>query len=296
MEATWQINQDVCKRCGKCVDVCPNRILEKGQDGLIAFRQDRLWECFSCGHCMAICPNEAISIPGLDYEKDFSPAVPLLEDAYLNYENLISSRRAIRNFKQKPVPHDVLEKIVAAIQKAPPAFPPIKTELTVVEDPQKMREALPMMIELYERLVKMLKNPIASQFIKRSAGPEKYKVLQTHLKPLLEERMPDLKSGKEDTLTRHAPCMILFHANRNSENYRTDSSIAVAFGLLAAHSLGLGAAAMDIIPPAIEKSKKLRELFQIPDENEVVASMILGYPKHEFSHTINRELKSVHWV
>ena len=45
-----------------------------------------------------------------------------------------------------------------------PASPPVKTELTVIEDPAKLKEALPMMIRLYDTLVKMMSNPVTRLF------------------------------------------------------------------------------------------------------------------------------------
>jgi ferredoxin len=296
MENTWNIDPQTCKQCGNCVDLCPNRILQKDDSGATRFRADRLWMCFRCGHCMAICPTGAVQIPGLSYSKDFYPQPRLDGHENEQFMHLIEGRRAGRSFQDRPVAHELLEKIVAAIQSAPPGFPPIKTELTVAEDPALIRQALPMMIALYEGLIKAMGNPIARQFVRKSAGREKFITLQKHLIPLLINRMPDLKSGKEDTILRRAPALILFHADRNCENYRTDIYIALTYGILAAHSLGLAASAMDLIPPAVEKSQDLRKLFKIPDGNEVVASMILGYPKHRFQRGIRRELKSVTWL
>ncbi|PKO14381.1 MAG: hypothetical protein CVU39_15210 [Chloroflexi bacterium HGW-Chloroflexi-10] len=296
MDQGWQVDQDKCKHCGSCVDVCPNRILQKNEYGQVFFRDDRLWMCFHCGHCMAICPQEAISVPGLSYERDFYPQPKMDGMENAQFTHLIDSRRAVRNFQDRAVPHEMLEKIVAAIQSAPPGFPPLKTELVVIEDPVLVKKSLPVMIALYEYLIKAMANPIARQVVRRSAGREKFIVLQKHVIPLLINRMPDLKSGKEDTILRHAPALILFHANRKSENYKPDIYIALTYGFLAAHSLGLGASAMDLIPPAVEKSKELRAMFHIPEENEVVASMIVGFPRYHFQRGIRRELKSVTWL
>jgi nitroreductase len=245
---------------------------------------------------MAVCPKSAIHVSGLSYDADFYPLPELTGDAPNQFNRLIRNRRAVRSFQDRPVPHDLLEKIVDAIRLAPPGFPPVKTEITVVEDPEKIKTALPMMIRLYEGLVKAMGNPIARQFVRMEAGREKFSLLQTHMIPLLIDRLPDLKSGKEDTLLRRAPAMILFHADRNSENYVKDAYIALTYGFLAAQSLGLGASAMDIIPPAVDKSRELREFFQIPDDNVVTASMILGYPKHTFKLGSIRDLKSVTWL
>jgi len=105
-----------------------------------------------------------------------------------------------------------------------------------------------------------------------------------------------LKMGVEDTIARFAPAMIVFHANRNAENYEADIYIALTYGFLAAHALGLGGSAIDLIPPAIQNSQKLRKMFSIPDTNIVAASMILGYPKYRYPRGITRELKSVAWI
>jgi ferredoxin len=292
----WRIDTTSCRQCGSCIDLCPNRIIQKDAEGKTGFRQDRLWMCFGCGHCMAVCPYKAVHVPGLSYETDFYP-LPKPDGHEKEYFfNLIASRRAVRSFIDKPVPHELLEKVVQAIQSAPPGFPPIKTELTVIEDPEKIRQSLPMMIDLYAYLIKAMHNPIARQFIRKSAGREKFITIEKHVIPLMESRMSDLQSGREDTITRKAPALILFHADRNTENYAADIYIALTFGILAAHALGLGATAMDLIPPAVEKSKGLRAFFKIPENNEVVASMILGYPKHHFQCGIHRELKSITWL
>lgn len=296
MEDDWKINSKTCKHCENCVDLCPNRIIQKGRSGEIIFRDDRLWMCFRCGHCMAICPTQSVQIPGLSYERDFYPQPQTDGHENESFIHLLSSRRAVRSFQDRQVPHELLEKIVQAIQLAPPGFPPVKTELVVIEDTDLIRRALPLMITLYDGLIKAMANPIGRQFVRRSAGREKFITLQKHVIPLLINRMPDLKSGKEDTIMRRAPALILFHADRNCENYMADIYIALTYGILAAHSLGLGACAMDLIPPAVEKSKELRMLFHIPDGNEVVASIILGFPKHHFQRMIRRELKSVTWL
>lgn len=296
MENNWIIDLNTCKQCGSCVDICPNRIIQKDDSNNVYFRPDRLWMCFRCGHCMAVCPTKSIKIPDLSYEQDFYLQPKLDGNENEQFIHLVSSRRAVRSFQDRAVPHELLEKIVQAIQSAPPSFPPIKTELVVVEDTALIRKALPLMITLYEGLIKAIRNPIARQFVRKSIGRQKFITLQKHVIPLLISRMPDLKSGKEDTIIRRAPALILFHADRHCENYVEDIHIALTYGILAAHSLGLGATVIDLIPPAIEKNPELRVLFNIPDGNEVVASMILGYPKHRFLRGIRRELKSVTWL
>ena len=295
MDNTKSINRDTCKVCGLCAEVCPMKIMTKDGSNGIAFRQDRSPLCMKCGQCMAICPTQSIVVEGLSYSRDFFETPdPIAPD--LMFFNMIASRRAIRNFKDKPVPKELLEKIVHAMAFAPPSFTPIKTEIVVIQDTEVIRKALPHMIKVYDDLVTAMRNPIARLLIRHKVGQAKFKAIKNHVVPLMESRLPELKLGIEDTITRYAPAMILFHADRNAENYETDIHIALAYGILAAHALGLGGSAMDLIPPAIQNNQELKMMFSIPDRNNVVGSMILGYPKYRYQRGIKRELKSVSWI
>jgi nitroreductase len=142
----------------------------------------------------------------------------------------------------------------------------------------------------------MMKKPIPRFFIKKEVGKKKFKTMEEHLIPLLISRLPALKNGTEDTITRNTPAMILFLADKNEEDIAQDISIAATYGMLATHSLGLGGSIMDLIPPAIEKDKELRKLFCVPDHQEVVTSIIIGYPKYKYQRGIKRSLKSVKWI
>ena len=105
-----------------------------------------------------------------------------------------------------------------------------------------------------------------------------------------------MKNSKEDIITRNTPAMLLFHAKPEAEVHSEDIFIELTYALLAAHSLGLGASAIDLIPPAIQRTEELRSMFAIPDKNEVLAAMIVGYPKYHFRRGIKRKLAKVTWI
>jgi hypothetical protein len=145
---------------------------------------------------------------------------------------------------------------------------------------------------MYEQLIELDGNPLTRAVFKSKVGQETYDVLAEHVLPLMKMRMPGLKAGTEDSIARRAPALILFHAAHHNE----DIFIALAYGLLAAHSLGLGATAIGLIPPAIERDPELRKMFKIPPGNKVVASMIVGYPKYKYSRGIRRSPAGVTWI
>jgi hypothetical protein len=182
------------------------------------------------------------------------------------------------------------------VTTAPMGFTPHKIGITVVSGKEKIARALPVMIEMYEKLGKMMGNPMARFFIRRQLKPEDFNSLAGHVLPSLKYRLPEMKSGRGDTITRGAPAMLLFHADRESSNHTCDAYIALTYGLLAAHALGLGATAVSLVPPIVNRSPELREMFQIPDSNEVSASMIAGYPKINIKKNIRRELAGVTWI
>jgi len=294
MKKEIKIDNTLCKKCKVCVEICPNGIF-KMNNNLTSVKPERIELCFLCGQCMAACSEKAIQVLGLDYNKDFFD-LPEVLDYEGPFDRLIQSRRSIRAFKEIPIPKDKLEQIVKAITFAPPGFPPLNTEVVIVQDKQLIKQSLPYMVNLYDKMMKGLKHPVAKYIVRRKIGTEKLQTIQNHLVPMFNIKLPYMKNGTEDAITRNAQAIILFHANKQSDNFKTDIYIALAYALLKAHSIGIGATAIDLIAPAIEKTPYLKQLFQIPLNNEVVASMILGYPKYKYKRAIQRQLKSVTWI
>ena len=63
--------------------------------------------------------------------------------------------------------------------------------------------------------------------------------------------------------------------------------------MLAAHAIGLGATMIECLITPINRTKKLKQIFQIPVENEAVMSVIIGYPKYKYKRTIKRNKHKV---
>jgi NAD-dependent dihydropyrimidine dehydrogenase PreA subunit len=54
-----KIDDEKCKSCGECVDVCPADVLEASKDHTTVANPD---ECLGCESCVSVCPEEAITV------------------------------------------------------------------------------------------------------------------------------------------------------------------------------------------------------------------------------------------
>ena len=53
-----QIRVELCKKCGQCVDICPEQLFRQKKGA--APKPARPSACISCGHCVSICPVGAV--------------------------------------------------------------------------------------------------------------------------------------------------------------------------------------------------------------------------------------------
>ncbi len=294
MNAQVRIDSQTCESCGLCVVTCPMAIFtQNGQSTQVI--EERAEKCIGCGHCMMICSTQSVFVDDLSYETDFIDLVKNKVSAD-DFENLLISRRSVRVYRDKPVPREMLERIVEMITYAPMGFTPHKNAITVVSHRETIEQALPTIVMMYETLQERVAKPVSRYFIKRMLDPAGFAALDEHVMPTMKYRLPEMRAGKYDTITRGAPAMLLFHAPLIAAHHEEDSFIALAYGLLAAHALGLGACAIGLIPPVVNRSKELQALFQIPEGDEVTACMVLGYSKYRFKRGIRREMAGVNWV
>ncbi len=287
------INQEKCKKCKLCIEVCPVNILGINEEKQVYFIPERELICLHCGQCMAICITEAIKVEGLSYKDDLFN-LPENKVDYKNFVDFLANRRSVRNFKDKPVSKEIIQKILDTLSFAPFGAKPEKVNITVINNRKKIESSLPVIENFLDNIVKWVNNPIVSFIIKQKKGKETFNTIKNHLYPMAKLENYKLKYG--DRITRGAPAIIIFHAEKGAEEHTHNSLIYATYTMLAAHSLGLGATIIGIVPPAINKVKELREIFEIPEKNEAIISVIIGYPKYKYQKTIKRKSHNVNWI
>ena len=286
-----KINQSLCKKCGICTKVCPNKII--GKNGCIEFIQEREHLCLQCGQCMAICPTKAVHVKGLSYDDDFYE-LPRRKNNYENFVEILSSRRSVRTFKNRPVSDELIDEIINSVSYAPFGAAPEKMEISIINNRKTIESALPLISDFLNGIKKYIENPITSGFLRLLAGKEEFQTIKNHIYPIAKGGNYNLDNG--DGITRGAPTLITIHAAKDAEAHTNNGIIYATYIMLAAHAIGLGATMIECIITAINRNKKLKQIFQIPDKNEAIMSVIVGYPKYHYKRTIRRNKHKVRKV
>lgn len=242
---------------------------------------------------MAICSKQAITIEGLSHEDNMFE-LPDQTVAYKDFISFLSTRRSIRSFKDIPVPDEMISQILDSLSYSPYGAAPEKVNITVINNRKVIESALPHMEEFLDNIVKWMDNPVASYMIRRKRGMETYNTIRNHLYPISKLENYKLRFG--DRITRDAPAIIIFHSDKKAEEHTNNSLIYATYIILTVHSLGLGATMLGIVPAAINKVQVLKDIFRIPQGNEAIMSVILGYPKYNYRRVIKRKNHPVSWI
>ncbi len=114
----FTVDQEKCQRDGLCAAECPAMLIEiTGKESFptpIAGAEEL---CINCGHCVAICPQGALSLKTMAPE-DCPPVRKELLLTAEHCEHFMRSRRSIRKYKEKPVPRDLLTRLIEVARYA----------------------------------------------------------------------------------------------------------------------------------------------------------------------------------
>jgi len=288
--ASIQIDEQKCTVCGLCAVVCKGAPLQIIDHKLLV-DQSQLFGCIGCGACMAICPSDAIKIEGRDISfADTFPLPPARERAgYDQFLKLLQSRRSTRDFQEKDVEPEIIEKILRAAATAPMGIPPSEVGVVVLSGRKKVAN-------LKDRLLVFLKQfaPFFSPFLLALMRPfmskEDYLGMREFVAPVIRFYMKDAESGR-DWFFYNAPLALCFHATPYADP--ADAYIAATYAMLAGQALGLGTCMLGFPAMMIQYSRKIRSEFHFPKKMRGGLVVIMGYPKLSYRKGIERRFASV---
>lgn len=274
-----------CIQCGACVDVCPARVFVKGE----SVRPARPGGCILCGHCVAVCPVDAVEHRGFDGQE--FPPIPA--DASLGVDALVGflrSRRSVREFRQKDVPREVLEKLLDIARYAPTASNAQDVRFIVITDREKMKALSRRTTGWVPVLEKLVRVPGVLTWAGKTWGQAR---LEGYLASL--EGFAEVLHAGGDPIFYNAPALLITHAHKKNAFGIENSAYATYHIALAAHAMGLGTCMIGFLTTAARYDPVVRRLVGIPRGHRIATALVVGYPIHRYRRLVPRRQPRVMW-
>jgi len=287
------IDSDKCTGCGTCVEVCKDFGLTLA-DGKAKVSETPWVGCIACGHCMAVCPREAITIHGRTLSPSDTFDLPPIENT-VNYDQLLAlfqKRRSIREFTDRNVEPEIVEKILRVAATSPMGLPPSDVNVLVFDTKEKNRQ----FSEDFCELLKSMKWFVSNGFLMLMRpfwGKINDEIFRKFVKPLFDIYTGEMEKGV-NLLNYDAPLAIYFYGSPYADP--ADPIIAATTAMYAAESLGLGTCMLGAIHPIIQyggKAKKFRAKYGIKYKSQEGIFVIFGYPSVKYQKGLKRTFASV---
>lgn len=291
-KADIRIHAEKCTGCGSCVSVCKDFSLEM-ESGKVKISDHPLFGCIGCGHCMAICPSGAIEIHGRTLSPDQLFELPLKQEA-ANYDQvlaLLQRRRSIREFQDKEVESELLEKILLAARTAPMGLPPSDVNVLILGSRRKTRAFAEDFCDYLEGM-KWLVSKWFLALMRPFWGKNNDEVFRAFVKPMFKAYTDQMKQGI-NLVNYDAPMALYFYGSPYADP--ADPIVAATYAMIAAESLGLGTCMLGAIHPLIQngnRAKRFREDHHIKYPSREGLFVIFGYPSVKYKKGILRTFAS----
>ncbi|MEN8905184.1 MAG: nitroreductase family protein [Clostridiales bacterium] len=269
------INTDKCIGCGQCVKDCFPRDIEV-IDGKAVIKNVN---CIKCGHCIAVCPKHAVSTDeyNMDEVKEYDKETFQIHDEHLL--NFIKFRRTTRQFKNKDVENELLEKIIEAGRYTQTGRNLQDVSYIIVKEGIEELKAL---------VLKSLKG-IGENIL---ANPNPQTIMY---KPYAELWLKMYKEFKEksienDRLFFHAPVVLIVTAQSDVSGALASSNME-----LMTNALGLGTFFSGFTVRAAMDNLKISEFLGLAKDKKVVTCMVIGYPNVKYFRSVPRKIAEISW-
>lgn len=274
-----------CIGCRACVEVCPARVfVDTG--GVRALRPGG---CILCGHCVAVCPVDAVEHAGFDGQ-EFPPMPAEAPVAWEALAAFLRSRRSVREFRQKEVPREALERLLDIARYAPTASNAQDVRFVVITDRERMRALSRRITGWVPILRRLAQIPGVLALASRSWGRSR---LESYLASL--EGFEETIRAGGDPIFYDAPALLITHAHKKNAFGIENSAYATYHIALAAHAMGLGSCMIGFLTTASRYDPVVRRLAGIPKGHRMTTALVVGYPIHRYRRLVPRRPPRVTW-
>jgi len=291
-KATITIDSDKCTGCGKCISVCKDfNFLIKNNKVILS--NDPVFGCIGCGHCMAICPAGAIEISGRELSKEDLFDLPPIEQR-ASYEQLYAlyrRRRSVREFLDKEIAPEIIDKILDAASTSPMGISPSDVNLLIMDSKEKTRRFAADFC-IYLKSMLWFVSGWFLTLMRPFWGKTNDEMFKGFVKPLFNVYINNMNEGI-NLVNYDAPLAIYFYGSPYCDP--ADPIVAATTAMYAAESLGLGTCMLGGVHPLIQKGRKARKFrtdhgIRYPSREGLF--VIFGYPAVRYRKGIRRTFAS----
>lgn len=260
-----------CIRCGLCVRACPYGVLGTDETGTPVSLTEN---CIRCGHCVAICPNGAFLHQILPTTSQYPIDEALQLDA-AHVEQLLLSRRSIRQYRPEHVPEEILTRLLSVARYAPTAANMQGCSFQVINRLEVLRKLSIMTIEW------------AEEEVRRQTPFSRF------LEPLVQSRYT---TGR-DVILRDAPCLVLSLLPQPMlPSMAENGRFPLVYAQLFAPALGLGSCWVGILEQCIHRGyPPVMEALALPEGMGFAGAIIVGFPSNSHVRIPDRNPLSITW-
>ncbi|MBN2352257.1 MAG: nitroreductase family protein [Spirochaetales bacterium] len=268
------IDEKKCTGCGLCAVECVAHLYTKSENGRVRHADRHGW-CTACGHCVAVCPADAIMYDAAEKAPERSGADPDYEAT----KSLLLGRRSVRRYSDTGVPKGEIEKILEVMRFAPSGHNAQTCEYVVIKNRdhiQMLKETTIAFLRGFRKIMRF--HAVLRPFVGRAM----HEIMSDPGTALgIEEMVREYEAGG-DPIFYNAPVLVVAHVPALGGLAYVDPSIALTYGMLAAHSIGLGTCWIGFAMLAVSKNQKAAERLGVPKGRLLAGVMTLGYPAHRF--------------
>ena len=203
-------------------------------------------------------------------------ALPIRQEWRLSPEQaaqFLRTRRSIRVYQDKPVPRELLERVIDIARYAPSGSNSQPVEWLVIQDAKDVQRLAGLAIDWWRGLPR-------DQL--EQAGMAGY-----------------AKLGEEwdqgvDRICRKAPHLIIAYGSP-SPRTQTACIIALTYLELAAFANRLGACWVGLLHTPLLQHPPLQQALGLPENSQAYGEMIIGYPKYQYYRIPARKAPLITW-
>ena len=254
--ALIEINKETCTKCGICANMCGMIHFKEGSYPVQIPGTDEF--CMRCGHCIGICPNGSIT------HKEMPPEqCPLIEESLaVSFEQcaqLIRSRRSIREYQDKLVPREEIERIIDVARFSPTGHNMQEVWWMVIDDREELRNLTAIGVDWFRSMAEG-DTPWAM---------EMQMILKAHEMGI-------------NVFLRDAPALVIAFTEKDIPIAATDCAIALSYFDLAATTAGLGCCWNGFFSFSAQTFPAMIEAVAMPEGFTPYVALMLGYPKYKY--------------